>query len=541
MGPRRVFAVLATLLFAAVSVSADAASPTLHERISADDREDLSFEATTADGDLPLAIDTPNGIVRAPETQSASSPPASTYRESFAPTGPSSIYHPDGDTRRPDMVRYDDPFTPSIAPYKRLRAFDAVGADYGLFVRDTALVRMQIGGEAHAGEDSFFADLSVDFAATAPVLIPSVGPGARVLRLHAEPASPVEIFRDGADNWYARSVGAKGRVRLVMQLAIARHALGGTIALPPWSKMPLIALPPAARDAAATVRQAIGVSQRDAPDDVLTRMVAYFRAFTESSEPPRGHGDLYLDLALSQKGVCRHRAFAFLVTALSLGIPARMVMNEAHAWVEVKGEVIHGEPAWHRIDLGGAAANIEDSSADGRPAYTAPNDPYDWPAQGSTGGGETALRTRERNAARQEGHAAHESPGATSPAASASGVPDPASAERAAGEPSSFPPADDRPLPTFTLDRSDDEGRRGKPLRIAGRLKASGGECAYVRVDVELVRPGAGGNTKLGSLSTDADGSFEGPLYLPFDLQVGDYDLALATPGGAHCGAGRSN
>ena len=67
-----------------------------------------------------------------------------------------------------------------------------------------------------------------------------------------------------------------------------------------------------------------------------------------SNEPPTGHDDVYLDLALSQRGVCRHRAFAFLVTALHLGIPTRMVVNEAHAWVEVSDGTL-----WHRIDLGG--------------------------------------------------------------------------------------------------------------------------------------------------------------------------------------------
>ena len=36
-----------------------------------------------------------------------------------------------------------------------------------------------------------------------------------------------------------------------------------------------------------------------------------------------------VDLALSKKGVCRHRAYAFTITAQGLGIPARMVMNEA--------------------------------------------------------------------------------------------------------------------------------------------------------------------------------------------------------------------
>ena len=88
----------------------------------------------------------------------------------------------------------------------------------------------------------------------------------------------------------------------------------------------------------------IGVSRAQAPREALRRLVSYFRAFAPSEDPPTGHDDVYLDLALSQKGVCRHRAFAFLVTALGLGLPARMVTNEAHAWVEVSDS-----RRWHRI------------------------------------------------------------------------------------------------------------------------------------------------------------------------------------------------
>ena len=65
------------------------------------------------------------------------------------------------------------------------------------------------------------------------------------------------------------------------------------------------------------------------------------------------HPGTSVDLALSQKGVCRHRAFAFLVTALGLGIPARMVINEAHAWVEVLDP---GEDAGSGANGGGAGS-----------------------------------------------------------------------------------------------------------------------------------------------------------------------------------------
>src|SRR6185312_1349646 len=123
------------------------------------------------------------------------------------------------------------------------------------------------------------------------------------------------------------------------------------------------------------VAQAIGVSRSMRPREAVRKMVDYFRSFAPSEEPPSGRGDIYLDLALSRKGVCRHRAFAFLVTALGLGVPARMVVNEAHAWVEVRGERL-----WQRIDLGGAAGAIEEPDSDARPVHRPPADTFGWPA-----------------------------------------------------------------------------------------------------------------------------------------------------------------
>jgi len=44
----------------------------------------------------------------------------------------------------------------------------------------------------------------------------------------------------------------------------------------------------------------------------------------------------------------------------------------------------------------------------------------------------------------------------------------------------------------------------------------------------------------LGSLATDERGVYDGEVGLPRDLTVGDYELFVATPGNASCGAARS-
>jgi hypothetical protein len=510
------------LAVSAVSLPADAYEPVLHEFIPEDPREDVALAVTTVEGDLPAALQTSSGLVRAPDTQRAPTAGDNAFAEQMVGTGRRSTFHMDRDTHMPDLVRYDDPFSPTIAPYKRLRAFDQVEADYGLRVRDTALSRIPVGGEIAAGEDAFYGDLTIDLTSETPVRIPSVGPGARVLRMHVTPPLAVEISRDGADNWFARSLGQRRRVRAIMEVAIPRAVLGGEPPLPSWDGMPAVApLPPRADRAAQTVAAVVGVSRADSPGEAVRKLVGYFRSFAPSDDFPRGQDDIYLDLALSKKGVCRHRAFAFLITALGLGIPARMVTNEAHAWVEVQGERF-----FHRIDLGGAARAIDESGNDSSTAYQPSSDPFPWPLNADRGASTQVVRS---NSGGQPGSA-------TANASAPNPVPyvgQPVGTSAAV----SMAPA---PLPSHvSLRNADHEVQRGNALRVAGTIETDGAACSQIRVDVALVR----GQVKIrvGSLVTDIDGVFSGAIVVPMSVVVGDYRVLVSTPGDSRCGAGASD
>jgi hypothetical protein len=509
-------AVVAVLGFAA---RADAYEPILHEFIPEDPREDVALAVTTVHGDLPAALQTRSGLVKAPDTQRPPAPSEKAYGESAVGAGPGSTFRIDRDTHMPDLVRYDDPFSPSLAPYKRLRAFDQVGADYGLRVRDGALSAIPIGGEIASGEDVFYGDVIVDFPSDTPVRIPAVGPGARVLRMHVTPAFSVELYRDGADNWSARFPGHRGRARLVLEIAIARAVFGGEPALPPWDGMPaVVPLPPRVARAAKDVASAIGVSRADAPGDALRKMVAYFRSFAPSDDFPHDSGDIYRDLALSKKGVCRHRAFAFLVTALGLGLPTRMVTNEAHAWVEVQGEKV-----FHRIDLGGTARAIEESEADSATAYQSPADAFPWPAN--------AEPVASARVQRQGDTGAPGSVGTNAPpqrrAPTAAGLTETNAAAAVSRAPQSA---------HVVLGEADSEVHRGGALRVAGSVDLDGLGCPQLRVDVALVR----GQVKIhvGTLATDTNGAFSGAIVVPMSFEVGDYQILASTPGDATCGEG---
>ena len=440
-------------------------------------------------------------------------------------------FTPDTDTRRPDMLPYSDPFVPSTAPWKRLAAFDAVDADYALRVSDATLKSVPLHETARSdgSEDQFYGDLVVDLRPNELTRIPSVGPGSRVVHARLGVGSQdvdFDLVHDSAANWFLRSRHAV-RARLVVELTIPRAVFGGAFREPIDNRMPLLGprmLPPNIQRDAELVAKQIGVP-RDTRRATIEALVDYFRGFTESSDPLPKERNVYLALALSRKGVCRHRAYAFMVTALGIGIPTRVVMNEAHAWVEV-----WDGPIWKRIDLGGAGTILDESVEPQAPTYAPPADPFDWPAGARRGEdlGRTAGRTGPGNGRGTGSGPSSVSPGA--PAGGASGVM-PVMPHAA---------ADTRPSTAVTIATADDHATRGQPVHVRGDVAADGAPCAHVAVAISVRDGKTGDVVPLGELATDEHGSYVGAVVVPKGVVVGDYELLASTPGDARCGAGRS-
>jgi hypothetical protein len=560
------------LLVLALTASADAqrrsVGPVLHEPIPPDPREDMAL-SIAVDGDLPAAIQTPRGLVPAPDPSRPVGEGESPYGPTPSSAAPDSEFRPDRDTRRPDVLPYDDPFSPSTAPFKRLSAYDAVDANYTLFVRNAHTVSLPVSATPPppSGHEHFYGDMVVDVAPGRKVRIPSVGPGARLLRARAGIGAAdvrLSFSRDGAENWFVQA-DTTARVRLVMELSILRAAFGGDFGNPSWAELPPVApLPPTAARSAAEVASRIGVSRALSPRDAVTKLVAYFRSFTESDEPPPPGRDIYLDLALSRKGVCRHRAFAFLVTALHLRLPTRMIANEAHAWVEV-----HDGRLWRRIDLGGAGRTLHDPTSSNVP-YDPPPDAFSWP-EGASRGSDMADRSRApdlpgapRGAGGGDAGAGDSAPdpagggegggpgapgsgGATLGGGPGGGDDDPtgpggpSAPGQSPGQRSVAAPAgpDDRPASTVTMVLGSGDARRGAPLRVSGEVHADGDPCGHVTVDVVL-RGRALGEITIGQLATGPGGRYDGALVLPTSVPLGDYEVWGHTRGDSRCGRGRT-
>jgi hypothetical protein len=151
---RRLFWSLPVALVAAGAPSARGSEdPVLEERIFADPEDDLAL-GVVLEGDIPAAVRTRAGVVAAPDP---TRPPTASEVTPPRDTG-SSTFSADRDTRRPDVVPYSDPFAPSIAPFKRLVAYDAVDASFRLYVRDPVRRALPTSERASPSDERFFAE-----------------------------------------------------------------------------------------------------------------------------------------------------------------------------------------------------------------------------------------------------------------------------------------------------------------------------------------------------------------------------------------------
>ena len=291
----------------------------------------------------------------------------------------------DRSTGQEGVLNYHAVFDPSVVPMKRNNARDSVGVDYGLGVASPTLLPVEIvGREGEGGRALFWGSFLLDLEAGQPAPIPSVSPESRILETFSDP--PVEALqfsKDGGDNFYVQApVSGRVRLQVLMDASDAYFAREVEEVLPIGTVANLYpdglpALPGRVREAAPAVWRAIGVNPDMALAEALSRLVAYYRSF-EPGAPPEETKDIYLDIALSRRGVCRHRSHAFVVTALSLGLPARFVSNEAHAFVEVWTP----DGGWLRIDLGGGAEGMEVHGGEERRRHApARPDPFEQPEQ----------------------------------------------------------------------------------------------------------------------------------------------------------------
>lgn len=545
-GVGRIRGALVLVVAAALPLVAHGDSePVLHEYVPEDPSRSTGVIGAGEEGANPAAIRVGGEVLPEPTDPAAAEPGEPTYGADDATVQRRhELFRPDDQTHLDSQLHYTEAFSPAIAPFKRLSAMDAVLPDTTLAVGRRTLEEVPVVGSAQASADRdlFWGSVVVDLAPGEAVPLPSVSPEARILSYRTTPVVPLRFYRDSADNFFVAG-NHRGSVRLVFLTDASAAYFGAEI---PDDRTPadipaghLQAFPAAVAPAAARVARQLGVARTDSLRTILSRLAAHFRSYQESDESPTGFGSLYENLALGGKGVCRHRAFAFMVTANALGIPTRFVMNEAHAFVES----FLPDTGWLRIDLGGAAQGLSVDNATDRVLHQ-PRRGDELPQPRAYREQYSQVHGTGMRGASSPGTGPGPSPApAPSPGARPSAfvdVPQPGAPPAPAGataDPTAVPAREGEPVraPTATdVAPGDPRPRRGGPIRVTGTVReATGAPYARAHVQVFLSRDGHTPLRWLGTLVAGDDGAWGGEVLLPTDVDTGRYHVLAVTPGDA--------
>ncbi len=454
----------------------------------------------------------------------------------------SPAFRPDRITELEGTLGYYEVFTPGITPFKRVSALDAVSLLEDvpvLGVSDPQRVAVPVENLSAAAPDArerdrFWGSVVLDLSEGRSVPLPSVSPESRILSLTSEPSTQITIERDAADNFFAVARGdAAKQVRVTYLMDAPKSYFAAPLPITPTDALAaqVFPLPPSVARAALTFAGELGV-MRGMPVDVALRvLVEHFRSFEESKQPPRDTGDIFLDLARGRRGVCRHRVYGFVITALALGIPTRFVQNEAHAWAELKLPGL----GWMRLDLGGAARGLEAHAAGERPPYH-PTQPDPWPRplayeesysrafEAPAGAGAAGAGTLQRGGTRRDANTTALKP----------------TLARRTSEPQVAVEDGREPL-TLRVTRYAPEVMRGGALELEGEVRGSEGvPVSGLRIEVSLAKLDDDSAVLLGVAVSDAAGHFKGRFAVPPQLDPSDYALVVVTPGDATYGAARA-
>lgn len=539
-------------LAAGLAVRAD--DRILHEFVASPSADEGTM-LVAAGGAEPAAIVVGGEVLPPPENGALAAderpmtPQAGDGARQEQPGRRSESFRPDRITELENTLDYFEVFSPAIAPYKRVTALDAVAlADDGTtpvltIARTSPRTAVPVEGANAAPPDArprdkFWGTVVLEFEGGVAVPLPSVSPESRVLTLRTEPQTLLRVERDSADNFYAVASGpVNGPVRVTFLTDAPRDYFSM-----PLSRLAsdtrageVVPLPASVQRRAMTFAGELALRRGMPFSEAVEGLVTHFRAFEESDTPPRDTGDIFLDLARGKKGVCRHRAYGFVIVAHALGIPARFVQNEAHAWVEVKQPDASG---WMRVDLGGAANGLQAHNASAAPLYR-PQTPDLLPRPEAFERSYSQLR--DTQGLRPDEPLTLPGAGGATPQAPAQpgGAPgsDPAhvgadpnhATQQPAGGAQSSRVALALSVHTFYR-----EVFRGRELLVTGRVTDSAGAgVAGQRVEVSLLAARGDRALLLGVTVSGGGGDFRGSFGVPPSVPVGGYRLVVVSPGDA--------
>ncbi len=468
---------------------------------------------------------------------------------------------PDLNTGSDGTLHYVSVFNPDVLPFKRMSALDGVRDDYTMTIVSQVLTEVPVGASSDASRDRFWGSVLVTLKPGVDVPLPSVAPDMRILSVEVTPKVALRFSKDSADNFYVRSdeSSAQGTYRLRF-LADAdagyfaptlpqkrRYTVNDVRSLTPPELLPQ--MPTRVSAAAQKTLRKLSLDSSLELGSSFNKLVAYFRSFAAKDRPPSS-GDIYRDLVDSQAGVCRHRSFAFMITANALGIPTRYVSNEAHAFVEVW----FPERGWQRIDLGGAALRLEVDNMENKTLHRPRSeDPFSKPAAYKENytqlsgdiAGVTDQQLADKRKSLDEAPASGNFGGRGGAGGAGSGQG--SGATNGAADAATTDPQDhiapDQDLPASVQDPKKKSPRlqitiadsavyRGEALNVEGTIDVAGTPLADRMIEVFVSPSGSRGKdaVSLGRVVSDQQGRFKAQLPVPAAVQLRRHEIFASSP-----------
>ncbi|MEK6984787.1 MAG: transglutaminase domain-containing protein [Candidatus Thermoplasmatota archaeon] len=238
-------------------------------------------------------------------------------------------------------------YTPSLTCHTRTFVQGRITKQEGsyLFLLDSkrtpVVVEPQPAGPRSSGT------LTLDLDSTFWTPVPTLTPGDKLVAMDR---SDVKLARDANGMLWAR--GPDGPVTLSLTWAVDLSYFD----LPPEPQARSQDVPEALRPSLDSATLAIGLRIADLAGasgrplvQGIEAIARFARGFESGLLPDRDErSDDLLAVAESATGCARHRAELFTLAAQALGAPARLVLNEAHAFAEV----FVPNTGWHLVDLG---------------------------------------------------------------------------------------------------------------------------------------------------------------------------------------------
>lgn len=239
-------------------------------------------------------------------------------------------------------------YSPSLTCHARTFVHDTItrqGDHYRFLLSTTTPTALDPDAGAPGTRSS--AQVQVLLQGTNWVAVPSLTPADTLV---AFDRPDLELARDGNGMVWVRGGNGVHHLNLTWAVDLAYFDL------PVAADITTTDVPAALRPRLDAAAMAVGNHIADAAGardrtygDAVRALAAHLRDFGLGALPDRDEqSDDLLAVAQAQVGCARHRAEAFTLAAQALGIPARLIVNEAHVF----SEVFVPKAGWHLVDLG---------------------------------------------------------------------------------------------------------------------------------------------------------------------------------------------